>query len=116
VPWGTITSIETQDGGAVALPPSPSTPLSLTLPVGTYQVVVVGPPPESQTQRITVEIQRDGAILVPPIRFRALTPDEYFQQYIAAPALDSGAPPVEPASVIPTPSSPAAPPANGNNP
>ena len=37
-PWGTITAIETDGGDPVALPSSPSTPLSLTLPVGTYQV------------------------------------------------------------------------------
>ncbi len=72
-PFGTITAIETDGGDAVALPPSPSTPLSLTLPEGTYVVVVAGPPPESQTQRVTIQIQRDTPTEVAPIRFRALT-------------------------------------------
>jgi hypothetical protein len=119
VPWGSITAIETQDGDAVALPPSPSTPLSLTLPVGTYQVVVIGPPPESQTQRITVEIQRDTATLAPLIRFRLLTPEEYFEQYLSAPttpALDLGVTPAEPTPATPTQSSPVVPPATGSNP
>jgi serine/threonine-protein kinase len=119
VPWGSISAIESQDGGAVALPPSPTTPLSLTLPVGTYQVVVVGPPPESQTQRITVEIQRDVATQAPLIRFRALTPEEYFEQYLAAPtapALDLGVTPAEPTLATPTQSPPVTPPATGSNP
>jgi predicted Ser/Thr protein kinase len=119
VPWGSITAIETEGGDHVALPPSPSTPLTLTLPAGTYQVVVAGPPPESQTQRITVEIQRDTPSVAPVIRFRALTPEEYFEQYLAAPTAptqDLGTAPAEPTSPALTPSSPATPSATGSNP
>lgn len=119
VPWGSITAIETEGGDNVALPPSPSTPLALTLPAGTYHVVVAGPPPESQTQRITVEIQRDTPNVAPVIRFRALTPEEYFEQYLAAPTaptLDLGAAPVEPTPAAPIPPSPPASSATGSNP
>jgi hypothetical protein len=119
VPWGTITAIETDGGDAVSLPPSPSTPLVLTLPVGTYHMTVAGPTPESQTQRVTVEVLREAPSVVPVIRFRALTPEEYFEQYLAAPTaptLDPGVAPAEPTPPIPTPSSPVAPPATGSNP
>jgi predicted Ser/Thr protein kinase len=119
VPWGLITAIETEGGDNVALPPSPSTPLALTLPAGTYHVVVAGPPPESQTHRITVEIQRDTPIAAPVIRFRALTPEEYFEQYLAAPTaptLDLGTAAAEATSPALTPSSPATPSATGSNP
>lgn len=119
-PWGTVSAIETESGEAVALPPSPSTPLSLTLPAGRYQVVVTGPPPESQTQRITIEIQRDATAEAPLVRFRMLTPEEYFEQYLAAPTaptLDPSAAPGTPTQpATPTPSSPVAPPAAGSNP
>jgi hypothetical protein len=119
VPWGTITAIETDGGEAVSLPPSPSTPLALTLPVGTYHVTVAGPTPESQPQRITVEVLRDAPGVAPVIRFRALTPEEYFEQYLAAPTaptLDLGVAPAVPTPATPTPSSPVAPPATGSNP
>jgi hypothetical protein len=118
-PWGSITAIETEDGDAVALPPSPATPLSLTLPVGTYHVIVAGPPPESQTQRLTVEIRRDAPTVAPLIRFRTLTPEEYFEQYLAAPtvpALDLAAPPVESAQPPPAVSPTAPQPAPGSQP
>jgi predicted Ser/Thr protein kinase len=119
VPWGSITAIETEGGDAVQLPPAPSTPLALTLPTGTYHVVVAGPPPESQTQRITVEIQRDTSTVAPVIRFRALTPEEYFERYLAAPTaptLDQGTAPAESTPPAPTASSPASPLASESNP
>jgi len=112
VPWATITAIESEGGERVALPPSPSTPLSLTLPTGTYQVVVVGPPPESQTQRITVQIETGTSTVAPVIQFRALTPDEYFEQYLAAPTASTPEPGIVPAELVPatpTPTSPVAP-------
>jgi hypothetical protein len=112
VPWATITAIESEGGERVALPPSPSTPLSLTLPTGTYQVVVAGPPPESQTQRITVQIETGTSTVAPVIRFRALTPDEYFEQYLAAPTASTPEPGIVPAELVPatpTPTSPVAP-------
>jgi len=117
VPWGTITAIETEGGDKVALPSTSSTPLSLSLPAGTYQVVITGPPPELQTQRITIEIQRDGTTVAPMVRFRMLTPDEYFEQYLAAPTaptLDGGVASVESAPAIPTQSSPVAQPTGSN--
>jgi serine/threonine protein kinase len=109
VPWGTITAIETESGDPVTLPSLPSTPYSMTLPTGTYQVVVAGPPPESQPQRITVQVEEGVSTVVPLIRFRPLTPEEYFEGYLSAPTaptLESRAAPAEPALVTPTRLSP----------
>ena len=49
-PWCSVTSIQTDDGEAVALPSSGSTPLFMSLPVGTYQMVVSVPSAEVQPQ------------------------------------------------------------------
>ena len=113
-PWGTITAIETDGGDPVALPSSPSTPLSLTLPAGTYQVAVAGPSPDSPAQRITVEVQADASTVAPLIRFQALTPEEYFEEYLSAPTAPTLETPVTPAT--PTQSSAVPPPATVGNP
>jgi hypothetical protein len=110
VPWATITAIEAESGERQVLPSPASTPLSLSLPAGNYEVIVSGPPPESEERRISVRVEPDGGTIVPTIRFRALSPDEYFGQYLAAPPV-----PAEPVAALPAPSAPvsagAAPPA-----
>jgi len=99
VPWASITSIQGEDGEAVTLPRAASTPFAMSLPAGTYQVVVAGPPPESQRQTFTVRVEANASAVAPMIRFRALTPEEYFEEYLAAPAASleeeggSGSPP-----------------------
>jgi hypothetical protein len=112
VPWGSITAIETESGDTVTLPPSPSTPISLTLPSGTYHVVVAGPTQDSQAQRITVQIQAGTSTVAPLIRFRALTPEEYFEEYLVAPTVPALQPTVDPAQPVPAapPPQPATPP------
>ena len=102
VPWGTVAAIANERGASVPLPASPSTPLSLVVPSGTYQVTVTGPPPESQTQRITVRVDPNGSIVAPPVRFQAITPEDYFEQYLTAQA-----PPAEPAPASDTAAAPA---------
>jgi hypothetical protein len=96
VPWAMVTRIEAADGTTQQLPPQASTPLLLTLPAGTYRVTLVGPPPESESRVATVEVSADGAAVIPAERFRTMTPDEYFEQYlssaVSAPA-DGAAPP-----------------------
>jgi hypothetical protein len=100
MPWATVTRIEAADGTAQPLPPQAMTPLVLTLPAGTYRVTLVGPPPDSESRVATVEVQADGTAVVPAERFRSMTPEEYFEQYLtsatAAPAdgtpADGGAP------------------------
>jgi hypothetical protein len=84
-PWGTVISIEAEGGGPVSLPSSASTPLVLTLPAGTYQVAIAGPSPESQAQRITVQVHANGSTVAPLVHFRELTAEEYFEQYLSAP-------------------------------
>ncbi len=113
-PWGTITAIETDGGDPMALPSPPSTPLSLTLPAGTYQVAVAGPSPDSPPQRITVEVQAGAATVAPLIRFRALTPEEYFEEYLSSPTTPALDTPVTPGES--TQSSPVPPPATVGQP
>jgi hypothetical protein len=113
-PWGTITAIETDGGDPVALPPSPSTPLSLTLPAGRYQVSVAGPSADSPAQRITVEVRADASTVAPLIRFQALTPGEYFEEYLSAPTASTLDASVE--LETPTQSSPVPPAATVGNP
>jgi len=83
-PWGTVAAIETQKGERLPLPSLASTPLSISVPSGTYQVTVTGPPPESQTQRITVRVDPNGSNVAPLVRFQAMTPEGYFEQYLTA--------------------------------
>ncbi len=102
VPWGTVAAIANERGDNLPLPASASTPLSISVPSGTYQVTVTGPPPESQAQRITVRVEPNGSVVAPPVRFRAITPEDYFEPYLAA-----SAPPTEPAPAADTAAAPA---------
>jgi hypothetical protein len=97
LPWGTVSAIETQKGERLPLPSLASTPLVISLPGGTYQVTVTGPPPESQTQRVTVRVDSNASNAAPPVRFRVMTPEDYFEPYLAAPVTPAE-PPVEPAA------------------
>ena len=86
VPWATVTGIEREDGTPQALPAQASTPLSLGLPAGTYRVRVAGPPPESEARVLTVVVGENTVASAPVERFRAITPEEYFEPYLAAQA------------------------------
>ncbi len=99
-PWATITTIEAESGERQPLPSPASTPLTVTLPAGNYRVLVSGPPPESEAQTINVRVEPDGGTIVPVIRFRTLTPEEYFDQYLVAPVA-----PGDPATTTPDASS-----------
>jgi hypothetical protein len=82
VPWATIAAIEAEDGTSAPLPAQRTTPTFLSLPHGTYRIVLVGPPPGSQTQAVTVRITADTTSAA-VAKFSALTPEEYFEQYLA---------------------------------
>ena len=82
VPWANITGIEAADGTRPALPPMASTPMSLNLPVGTYRVRLIGPPPDSESRLVTVQVNVGTLATAPTERFRTLTPEEYFEQYL----------------------------------
>ena len=109
VPWGTVAAIANEKGASVALPAAPSTPLSLVVPSGTYQVTVTGPPPESQTQRITVRVEPNGSIVAPLVRFQVITPEDYFEPYLSAPAPPAESTPAADTAAAPEPQSPAEP-------
>jgi hypothetical protein len=106
VPWGTVTSIESASGAAQPLPADAATPLVLTLPAGDYRVTLAGPSLESQTQQVAIRVEAGVQVAVPIVRFHVLTPEEYFEEYLAAPAAtgDSTAAPV--ASAPPPASNP----------
>ena len=89
VPWGTITSIQTANREPMDVPSQAATPISLQLPPGDYQVVVVGPPPESQEQRLTVRVDSSATSIAPTVRFHVVTPEEYFEPYLATSSLEA---------------------------
>jgi hypothetical protein len=84
VPFATITGIEAADGTRPALPALAATPLAMTLPVGTYKVRLVGPPPASESRLVTVEVKADGVAASPVEQFGTLTPEQYFEQYLSS--------------------------------
>jgi hypothetical protein len=101
-PWGTVTSIESASGAAQPLPADVATPVVLTLPAGDYRLTLAGPSPESQTQQVAIRVEAGVTVAVPFVRFHVMTPEEYFEEYLAAPAstgdavapaIESGAPP-----------------------
>jgi hypothetical protein len=104
VPWATVSAVVSEDGEPQPLPSPASTPLALSLPAGDYEVVLVGPPPDLQEQRVSVHVDAETPVAVPLVRFRAVTPEEYFDQYLNAPVEPALAPePVAPASEASTP-------------
>jgi hypothetical protein len=95
VPWATITAITTSDGTNRLATPT-STPLSQSLPVGTYTVELSGPPPDSEKRQITIEVGAAGVTLAPAERFQAPTVEQYFGRYFGGEP-ESTAPAVPPA-------------------
>ena len=108
VPWASVTAVQNDDGEPQPLPSPASTPLALTLPAGTYQITLTGPPPESKTETVSVRIDVGGTSVVPPTRFQAMTVEEYFELYLgtgdtaATPAIPTSA---ETAAPAPAPAS-----------
>jgi tetratricopeptide (TPR) repeat protein len=99
VPWATVTAIEREDGTPQAVPEQASTPFSLSVPAGTYRVRVAGPPPESETRLLMITVGENAVAAAPTERFLEITPEQYFEQYLAAPA----AAPEDPAATPPVP-------------
>jgi hypothetical protein len=107
VPWATVTAVRNESGEAQELTASPaSTPLALTLPAGTYQITLTGPPPESKTETVSVRVDAGGTSVVPLTRFKRMSAEEYFEQYIGA-GDAPGAEPVAPAESVAAPAAPA---------
>jgi tetratricopeptide (TPR) repeat protein/predicted Ser/Thr protein kinase len=86
MPWATVTRIEAADGTEQTIPTAATTPLLLSLPIGTYRVTLTGPPPDLESRVVTFEVQADGTATAVPERFRTMTADEYFEQYLASSA------------------------------
>jgi hypothetical protein len=101
-PWGTVTSIESESGAPQPVPTEASTPLLLTLPPGHYRVTVAGPSPDAQSQQISIRVDAAAHVVAPPVRFHVLTPEEYFEEYLASPVA-AGAPVVPSSESTPPP-------------
>jgi hypothetical protein len=82
IPWATISEIETNDGTRITVPLMASTPIALDLRPGTYKVRLIGPPPESETRLVIVQVQEGRVTVAAPQQFRTLTPEEYFEPYL----------------------------------
>jgi len=105
VPWATITSIQGDNDANQPLPSPASTPMSLTLPEGEYRITLSGPPPGSESRTVTVRVQAAGVVVAPVERFAVPTLEQYFDQYLTAPAPTAPAPPAPDAAAptAPTP-------------
>ena len=99
VPWATVTTIRGNEGTLEALSLPTSTPLSLALPPGTYQVTLTGPAPEARVVTLTASVGAGGISVVPLTRFQALTAEDYFEQYLGSAAPDE---PAAPTTVAPS--------------
>jgi serine/threonine-protein kinase len=93
VPWAVIERIQNADGDAVPLPADGSTPMTLALVPGTYQVVVVGPPPQQERRTVPLTVGVDGTPAFPLQRFAPMTADEYFKDLLPPPAAPPSAEP-----------------------
>jgi hypothetical protein len=82
VPWGTVTAIRAADGTSLALPEPSSTPLSVSLPPGSYRVLVQGPQPELPAQEIQIVVESGKDVVAEPVRFAPLTAEEYFEHLL----------------------------------
>jgi tetratricopeptide (TPR) repeat protein len=120
VPWATITAVQAEDGTNRPLPSPASTPLSLNLPIGTYQIGMAGPGPGGESRTLTVQVQ-EGAVSATPVeRFETLTPEAYFEGYLQSPTpapdattpTDAAAAPEAPVAP-PVPATPPPPPGTG---
>jgi tetratricopeptide (TPR) repeat protein len=87
VPWGTVTAITAVDGsGRQQVPAAAQTPLALHLAPGRYRVSISGPPPESISRVVDLQVESGGVTNAPLQRFNAITAEEYFDQYLQAPS------------------------------
>ncbi len=81
-PWANITEIRNEDGELQPLPSPASTPLSVALPAGTYQISLAGPPPESKNETVTLRVEVGQTSVVPITHFQSLSVEEYFEEYL----------------------------------
>jgi protein kinase-like protein len=81
-PWATVTAIRAENGSEQMLPPSPSTPLSITLPEGTYQITLTGP--DAKTATVSAHVSVGGVAVAPMTRFETMSVEQYFEQYLGS--------------------------------
>jgi hypothetical protein len=79
-PWANIAEIRNEAGVLQPLPSPPSTPVSLALPAGTYQIALTGPPPQSKKETVTLRVNAGQTSVAPVTRFQSMTVEEYFDE------------------------------------
>jgi protein kinase-like protein len=89
-PWATVTAIRAENGREQMVPADASTPLSIAVPEGTYQITLAGP--GSKTATVTAHVTVGGIAVAPMARFDSGTVEDYFEQFLAGSAA-----PTEPA-------------------
>ena len=87
VPWASIERIQNEKGEPVVLPGDVTTPMVFPLIPGTYQVVLVGPPPQLERRTVPLTVGADAPPAFPVQRFTPMTADEYFKDLLS-PATD----------------------------
>ena len=100
-PWATVTAIRAENGSEQMLPAEATTPLSIALPGGTYQITLTGP--GSKTSTVTAHVTVGGIAVAPMARFETMSVEQYFEQYLGS--AGSATDPASPAA----PGGPAAP-------
>jgi hypothetical protein len=115
-PWGTVTGIRKESGREQPLPAEATTPLSIALPEGTYQITLAGP--NSKTTTVSAHVSVGGVGVAPMTRFETVTVEQYFEQFLGgsagAPTEPAAAPADAPVpAAAPAPAS-ATPPAGAN--
>ncbi len=86
VPWAQVSAITGPDGRNHLAAPV-ATPVSQSLPTGTYTVVLTGPPPASEPRTLSVDVGGDGVTVAPAARFPSPTGESYFQRVVGEDAV-----------------------------
>jgi len=83
VPWASVTKVVQRGTGKVwALPQDASTPLTLPLAAGNYDVSLQGPPPALELWNTTIEVVAGQPLKFPSHKFASISVDEYFETYL----------------------------------
>jgi hypothetical protein len=77
VPWARVVAIRAGDGTMIEPPNEASTPLTLSLPPGTYTISLVGPRGDAP-RAVDVSVQSGEVTTLDPVAFATLSAEEYF--------------------------------------
>jgi hypothetical protein len=93
-PWGQLKSVTRADGKPVTGQVNGYTPIALPLDIGDYEITLTGP--DGAEKSVKVSVQENAAVEAPVAVFGEITPEDYFERYLA------------PTAALPVPGDPAA--------